>query len=135
MCLAILAGTCKATWAVHAVNTIDPPLLSSVLATGAPSPSIMGLAQPVASASSQDLTVTTLSNTLLSFSSVTINPADTLINPLHHNISNMTDAEFQALLHMALLSGALFMVVMRWTSLRLPPYGDLEGVCNGSTFL
>jgi hypothetical protein len=62
MCLAILAGTCKATQAVHAVNTIDPPLLNSVLVIAAPSPSITGLAQPVALASSQDLTVTTLSN-------------------------------------------------------------------------
>jgi hypothetical protein len=87
------------------VNTTDPPLLDSALVTVAPSPSITGLAQPVALASSQDLIVTTSSNTLLSFSSITINPADTLLNPLDCNVGNMTDAEFQALLHMAPLSG------------------------------
>jgi hypothetical protein len=85
----------------------------------APSPSITDLAQPVASASSQDLTVNTSSNTLPSFSSININPADTLLNPLDHNIGNITDAEFQALLHMALLSGALFMAVMRWTQFKI----------------
>jgi hypothetical protein len=100
-----------------------------------PSPSITGLAQPVALASSQDLTVTTSSNTLPSFSSITINPADTLLNPLDHNIDNMTDAEFQALLHMTLLSGALFMAVMRWTQFKIAACGNLEGVCNGSIFL
>ncbi|KAJ7310722.1 hypothetical protein DFH08DRAFT_823092 [Mycena albidolilacea] len=101
MCLAILAGTCKAARAVYAVNTIAPPLLNSALVVVAPSPSITGLAQPVALALSQDITVTARP----SFSSITINPADTLLNPLDHNIGNMTDAEFQALLHMALLSG------------------------------
>jgi hypothetical protein len=105
MCLAILAHTHEAAQAVRTANIIDPPLLNSALAIVAPSPPIMGLAQPVASALLQDLMVTTLSSTLPSISSLTINPAETLLNHSDHNIGDITDVEFQALLHMAPPSG------------------------------
>jgi hypothetical protein len=59
----------------------------------------------VASSSSQDLTVSTSTNTLPSFSSLSINPANTLFNPLEHDIGDMTDAEFQALMRSTPPSG------------------------------